>query len=47
MDLFDLGCYFSHYVPVEAKSKPLLRYAVCACAVKQLGRIEGFKDAAD
>lgn len=45
MDLFDLGCYFSHRVPVEAKSKPLLRHAICACAAKQLGRVDSFKNA--
>jgi hypothetical protein len=43
MDLFDLGCYFAHRVPVLAVSNPLLRYSVCAYAAKQLGRVGGRK----
>lgn len=43
MDLFDLGCYFAHHVPVQAKSNPLLRYSACAYAGKQLGRVSGRK----
>ncbi|PQE32714.1 Zn(II)2Cys6 transcription factor protein [Rutstroemia sp. NJR-2017a WRK4] len=43
MDLFDLGCYFAHHVPVLAVSNPLLRYSVCAYAAKQLGRVGGRK----
>lgn len=43
MDLFDLGCYFAHQVPVRAISNPLLRYSACAYAAKQLGRVRGRK----
>lgn len=43
MDLFDLGCYFAHHVPVQSKSNPLLRYSACAYAGKQLGRVSGRK----
>lgn len=43
MDLFDLGTYFASYVPVRAMSNPLLKYAACAYAAKQLGRVKGAK----
>lgn len=43
MDLFDLGTYFASYVPVRALSNPLLKYAACAYAAKQLGRVKGAK----
>ncbi|KAK0110466.1 hypothetical protein ONS96_002077 [Cadophora gregata f. sp. sojae] len=43
MDLFDLGCYFAHHVPVQAKTNPLLRYSACAYAAKQLGQVRGKK----
>ncbi|TVY49400.1 hypothetical protein LCER1_G007742 [Lachnellula cervina] len=43
MDLFDLGCYFAHHVPVQSMSNPLLRYSACAYAAKQLGRVRGRK----
>ncbi|KAJ5105070.1 hypothetical protein NUU61_002417 [Penicillium alfredii] len=43
MDLFDLGTYFASYVPVRARSNPLLKYAACAYAAKQLGRVKGSK----
>lgn len=43
MDLYDQGCYFAHLVPVQARSNPLLRYAACAYAAKQLGRVRGRK----
>ena len=43
MDLFDLGCYFGHLVPVQAISNPLLKYSACAYAAKQLGRVQGRK----
>ncbi|RDW71056.1 hypothetical protein BP6252_07619 [Coleophoma cylindrospora] len=43
MDLFDLGCYFAHRVPIQAKTNPLLRYSACAYAAKQLGRVNGRK----
>lgn len=43
MDLFDFGMYFGSYVPVRALSNPLLKYAVCAFAAKQLGRVKGAK----
>lgn len=43
MDLFDLGTYFATYVPVKALSNPLLKYAACAYAAKQLGRVKGSK----
>ncbi|EKD20866.1 Zn(II)2Cys6 transcription factor [Drepanopeziza brunnea f. sp. 'multigermtubi' MB_m1] len=45
MDLFDLGCYFAHHVPIQALSNPLLRYSACAYAAKQLGRVHGKKAA--
>lgn len=38
MDLFDHSAYFSSYVPVQARSDPLLKHAACACAAKQLSR---------
>ena len=38
MDLFDLNTYFASYVPVQARSHPLLKHAACAYAAKQLGR---------
>ncbi|KAJ5099325.1 transcriptional regulator family: Fungal Specific TF [Penicillium argentinense] len=43
MDLFDQGTYFASYVPVQARSNPLLKYAACAYAAKQLGRVKGTK----
>lgn len=43
MDLFDLGTYFASYVPVRARTNPLLKYAACAYAAKQLGRVKGAK----
>ncbi|TAQ88664.1 hypothetical protein B7494_g3036 [Chlorociboria aeruginascens] len=43
MDLFDLGSYFAHQVPVQAISNPLLKYSACANAAKQLGRVRGRK----
>ncbi|CEJ62155.1 hypothetical protein PMG11_10663 [Penicillium brasilianum] len=43
MDLFDLGTYFASCVPVRARSNPLLKYAACAYAAKQLGRVKGAK----
>ena len=43
MDLFDLGCYFAHQVPVQALSNPLLKFSACAYAAKQLGRVQGRK----
>ncbi|KAF7595248.1 hypothetical protein BBP40_006748 [Aspergillus hancockii] len=43
MDLFDLGTYFASYVPVRARTNPLLRYAACAYAAKQLGRVKRAK----
>ena len=43
MDLFDFGMYFGSYVPVRALSNPLLKYAACAFAAKQLGRVRGAK----
>ncbi|KAJ5908072.1 transcriptional regulator family: Fungal Specific TF [Penicillium taxi] len=39
MDLFDEGTYFASNVPVRAISNPLLKYAACAYAAKQLGRV--------
>lgn len=45
MDLFDLGTYFASYVPARAQSNPLLKYAACAYAAKQLGRVKGAKTA--
>jgi hypothetical protein len=43
MDLFDLGCYFAHHIPVQAIKNPLVRYSACAYAAKQLGRVRGRK----
>lgn len=43
MDLFDLGLYFSSYVPANSLTNPLLKYAAVACAAKALGRIRGQK----
>jgi len=43
MDLFDLGCYFAHQVPVLALSNPLLKFSACAYAAKQLFRVRGRK----
>lgn len=43
MDLFDLGCYFAHHVPILAISNPLLKHSVCAYAAKQLSRVGGRK----
>ncbi|RLL97052.1 hypothetical protein CFD26_103894 [Aspergillus turcosus] len=43
MDLFDLGTYFASLVPVKALTNPLLKYAACAYAAKQLGRVKGAK----
>ena len=43
MDLFDYGAYFGSYVPMQARSCPLLKHAACACAAKQLGRAKGAK----
>lgn len=43
MDLFDLGTYFASLVPVKALTNPLLKYAACAYAAKQLGRVKGVK----
>jgi hypothetical protein len=43
MDLFDCGNYFAFHVPVKALSDPLLKYAACAYAAKQLGRVGGKK----
>ncbi|KAJ5238744.1 transcriptional regulator family: Fungal Specific TF [Penicillium chermesinum] len=43
MDLYDLGTYFASDVPVRATSNPLLKYAACAYAAKQLGRVKGAK----
>ncbi|QSZ34732.1 hypothetical protein DSL72_007587 [Monilinia vaccinii-corymbosi] len=43
MDLFDLGCYFAHHVPILAVSNPLLKYSVCAYAAKHLSRVGGRK----
>lgn len=43
MDIFDIGSYFSSYVPVQALRSPLIKYAACACAAKHLGRVKIFK----
>lgn len=40
MDSFDLGSYFSSYVPIKALSNPLIKCAVCAHAAKHLGRVK-------
>lgn len=38
MDLFDLGAYFESYILVQARFRPLLKHAACACAAKHMGR---------
>jgi len=43
MDLFDLGTYFSSYVPVKAQENPLLKYAALAYSAKALARVHGRK----
>jgi hypothetical protein len=43
MDLFDLGTYFSSYVPVKAQDNLLLKYAALAYSAKALGRVQGRK----
>ncbi|KAL9075638.1 MAG: hypothetical protein Q9157_003925 [Trypethelium eluteriae] len=43
MDLFDLGTYFSSYVPVKATTNPLLKFSAVAYAAKALGRVQGHK----
>lgn len=43
MDLFDSGRFFAFHVPVRAVSCPLLKYAACAYAAKQLFRVKGSK----
>ena len=43
MDLFDCGHFFSYHVPVKALESPLLKYAACAYAAKQLDRVGGSK----
>ncbi|CAI6335857.1 unnamed protein product [Periconia digitata] len=43
MDLFDLGTYFSSYVPARAQENPLLKYAAVAYAAKALARVQGRK----
>ncbi|MCJ1462131.1 hypothetical protein MMC07_000731 [Pseudocyphellaria aurata] len=43
MDLFDLGSYFSSYVPLKALSNSLIKCAVCAYAAKHLGRVKDSK----
>jgi len=43
MDLFDIGCYFAHLVPIQSLSNPLLRFSACAYAAKQISRVRGKK----
>ncbi|KAJ4293072.1 hypothetical protein N0V90_008354 [Kalmusia sp. IMI 367209] len=43
MDLFDLGTYFSSYVPVKAHDNLLLKYAALAYSAKSLARVQGRK----
>lgn len=43
MDLFDLGTYFSSYVPVKAQDSLLLKYAALAYSAKSLARVQGRK----
>ncbi|KAL2784975.1 hypothetical protein BJX66DRAFT_315838 [Aspergillus keveii] len=40
MDLYDLETYFASHVPVKALRNPLLKYAACAHAAKQLGHVK-------
>ncbi|KAL4876574.1 hypothetical protein BJY04DRAFT_140677 [Aspergillus karnatakaensis] len=40
MDLYDLGTYFATSVPLKALHNPLLKYAACAQAAKQLGHVK-------
>lgn len=39
MDLYDFGTYFASQVPIKALRNPLLKYATCAQAAKQLGHV--------
>ncbi|KAF2022091.1 hypothetical protein BU24DRAFT_37313 [Aaosphaeria arxii CBS 175.79] len=41
MDLYDMGKYFSSYVPIKATDSPLLKYAALAYAAKSLARLQG------
>ncbi|KAF9735204.1 zn 2cys6 transcription factor [Paraphaeosphaeria minitans] len=43
MDLYDLGTYFSSYVPVKAQENLLLKYAALAYSAKALGRVQSRK----
>ena len=43
MDLFDLDTYFGSQVPILSRSYPLLKYASCAYAAKQIGLANGVK----
>jgi hypothetical protein len=43
LDFLGQSNYFSTMIPVEANSCALLRYAACAIAAKQLGRVKGKK----
>jgi hypothetical protein len=45
MDLYDLECYFAYQVPIQSITNPLLKYAACAYAAKQLSRVHGHKPA--
>lgn len=40
MDLFDLSNFFGSYVPIHARSHPLLKHAACACAAKHLANMQ-------
>ncbi|KAL4948341.1 hypothetical protein BDW69DRAFT_176679 [Aspergillus filifer] len=39
MDLYDFGTHFASHVPVQALRNPLLKYAACAQAAKQIGHV--------
>ncbi|KAI9738712.1 MAG: hypothetical protein M1834_008217 [Cirrosporium novae-zelandiae] len=43
MDLFDCGQYFASVVPLKAYTNSLLKFAACAYAAKQLGRVHKVK----
>jgi hypothetical protein len=46
MDLYDLGTYFSSYVPIKARENSLLKYAAVAYSAKSLARVQRRKSTA-
>ncbi|KAL4927250.1 uncharacterized protein BDV17DRAFT_299196 [Aspergillus undulatus] len=39
MDLYDFGTHFASQIPIQALRNPLLKYAACAQAAKQIGHV--------